>query len=93
MLRSIPLGQTFTMSPTYRAILRGNQVIWLDSPPNLLEDTEVLVTLSTVVPRSDGRKMAESLEKLAACHAFADIDPVQWQREIRRDRPLHGRDA
>jgi len=65
------------MSPTYWAILRGHQIIWLDSPPNLPEGTEVLITLSTVVPRSDGRKMAESLEKLAARHAFADIDPVQ----------------
>jgi hypothetical protein len=79
------------MPTTYRAILKGNQIIWLDSPPCLPEGTEVLVTLSTVVPRSDGRKMAETLENLAARHAFADIDPVQWQRDIRRDRPLHGR--
>ena len=39
------------------------------------------------------RQIADALEKLAAMHAFADIDdPVEWQREIRKDRPLPGRD-
>ena len=39
------------------------------------------------------RQIADALERLAAMHAFADIDdPVEWQREIRKDRPLPGRD-
>jgi hypothetical protein len=40
-----------------------------------------------------GRRMRGALEQLAAIDAFADVpDPVQWQREVRRDRPLPGRD-
>ena len=40
-----------------------------------------------------GTKMAAALEKLAASRAVASIeDPVAWQREVRRDRPLPGRD-
>jgi hypothetical protein len=37
--------------------------------------------------------MAEALEKLAASDAFSEIsDPSEWQREIRKDRPLPGRE-
>jgi len=33
------------------------------------------------------------LEKIAANNVFADIsDPVEWQRDLRQDRPLPGRD-
>ncbi len=33
------------------------------------------------------------LQKLAEIGAFADIEnPVEWQREIRKDRPLPGRE-
>ena len=40
------------------------------------------------------QRMAEALEKLAASDAFSEIsDPVEWQREIRKDRPLPGRDG
>lgn len=41
-----------------------------------------------------GEKMAEALAKLAKVNAFSDIkDPVQWQRDIRRDRVLPGREG
>jgi len=36
----------------------------------------------------------EALKVAVATNAFADIvDPAAWQREIRQDRPLPGRDA
>lgn len=39
------------------------------------------------------RELEEILERLAASKAFAEIDdPVAWQREIRKDRPLPGRE-
>jgi hypothetical protein len=39
------------------------------------------------------RRMAEALENLAAADAFSEIsDPVEWQREVRKDRPLPGRE-
>jgi len=38
--------------------------------------------------------LKEALEAAVATNAFADIaDPAAWQREIRQDRPLPGRDA
>ena len=39
------------------------------------------------------RMVQEALDGLAGLNAFADIDdPVAWQREIRKDRPLPFRD-
>jgi hypothetical protein len=38
--------------------------------------------------------MAAILERLARRRAFSDMtDPVGWQRDLRQDRPLPGRDA
>lgn len=40
-----------------------------------------------------GERMAAALDKLAALNAFSDIkDPAAWEREIRQDRPLLGRE-
>ena len=43
----------------------------------------------------NGKKIADVLDRMAARgSAFSDIsDPVEWQREIRKNRPLPGRDA
>ncbi|MDO8542299.1 MAG: hypothetical protein Q7S40_17810 [Opitutaceae bacterium] len=39
------------------------------------------------------RKIEAACEKLRELGTFSSImDPVEWQREIRRDRPLPGRD-
>lgn len=82
------------MLPTYKAILRDDHVEWIDSPPDRSRATPVHITLleeGTSVP-DRGKAMAEALEKLAQSGAFSDIeDPVAWQREIRKDRPLSGR--
>ena len=84
------------MLSTYRAILKGSQVIWLDPPPHLSEDTEVHITvLSTTpqaVPSHPGQAMADSLSRLANLNPFPDLDPSQWQRETRQDRPLPHRE-
>ena len=88
------------MLRTYRATLKGDRVEWSGEEPEralhdravpvyitLLEDTE----LSSDMP-SQGQRMADALEKLAAINALAHIDdPVAWQREQRRERPLPGR--
>lgn len=38
--------------------------------------------------------MAAALDKLAKLGTIKDIeDPVEWQREIHRDRPLSGREG
>jgi hypothetical protein len=84
------------MSESYKAILKGNRLEWTDTAPSdLAGEQQVEVT---ILDEADGlgdrrRRMAEALEKLAAADAFSEIaDPVEWQREIRKDRPLPGRE-
>jgi len=84
------------MVNTYRAILDGNQIKWIDLPPKRLRPTKVQVTLveETATTQSGrGQAMAEALEKLAKTGTFLAIaDPVVWQREIRQERVLPGRE-
>jgi len=83
---------------TYRAILKGNRLEWIESEPTDLEaeqpvEVTILDTPNDLDATTQGQRMAKALEQLAASNAFADIkDPVAWQREIRKDRPLPGRD-
>ena len=89
------------MHQTYKAILRGNHLEWSGEAPGQLESEqplEVHVTILNESPAdksaSQGRKMAEALERLAATDALAEIaDPSEWQREQREERSLPGRDA
>lgn len=84
------------MLPTYKAILRDDHVEWIDSPPDRSRATPVHITLLEEKPSvtDRGKAMAQALEKLAESGAFSDIeDPVAWQREVRKDRPLPGRKA
>ena len=87
---------------TYRAILKGGRLEWRgEAPPEI--DTERAVPVDVTILRDErfsasraanaGERMAAALEKLAASQAVDSIeDPVAWQREVRRDRPLPGRD-
>lgn len=36
--------------------------------------------------------MAAALEKLAQINAFKGIDPPAWQKDMRQDKPLLGRE-
>ena len=82
---------------TYRAILRGDRLEWTDpGPVDLNAEQPVEVTILDEPDQTANRRkrMAEALEKLAASDAFSEIsDPSEWQREIRKDRPLPGRDV
>jgi hypothetical protein len=50
--------------------------------------------LSDSFQKSQREALKKSLEKLAKMKVFADIkDPVEWQKEIRKDRPLPGRNT
>ncbi len=89
------------MLPTYKAILRGNQLEWSGEAPERSEEqpVDVYVTIlqetnasSSVAAR--GQRMAEALEKLASINALSEVtDPSAWQREERQDRRLPGRDV
>ena len=89
------------MIATYKARLHGNRLDWQEDPPPVsAADVSVLVT---VLPNEDaaprprvpsGRKLADILRRLARENAVPSIpDPVAWQREIRQDRVLPGRDG
>lgn len=90
------------MPNTYRAVLQGSHLEWREeSPPEISSERGVPVEVTVLrderfsaSPAPDaGERMAAALEKLAASNAVADIeDPVEWQREIRQDRPMPGRD-
>ena len=85
------------MSTTYKAILRGDRVEWLGAAPETSGGVAVQITVieeETAAQReARGRAMAEALQQIADAGGIPSIpDPVSWQREIRRDRPLPGRD-
>ncbi|GAK58888.1 hypothetical protein U27_05863 [Candidatus Vecturithrix granuli] len=86
------------MLDTYKAILKGNTVIWADDSPVMPlpeQEIEILVTVLVKMKTPDdhhrqrGEKMARCLEKLAKTGEIQGIsDPVTWQRELRKDRTI-----
>jgi hypothetical protein len=45
------------------------------------------------VKSSQGKRMATVLQRMADRHALSHIDdPIAWQQETRKDRPLPGRE-
>ena len=88
------------MLQTYKALLKGDRLEWIGSIPKeaAKASTLVSVTILREETRPDteraGPKMARALEELALSDPPTQIkDPVEWQREIRRDRELPGRDV
>ncbi len=86
------------MLHTFRATLRGDSLEWAEEVRHNLRDdrpVQVLVTILAEEPiapmNGRGQRMAAVLEKLAQAQAFAGIDPVAWQRDMRQDRELPGR--
>ena len=85
------------MVRTYKAILNGDRVEWIDGPPETGERIPVHITIpdktQQQAPQTEEKTAGELLQVLADMDAFADItDPVAWQREQRKDRPLPYRD-
>lgn len=84
------------MARTYKAILRGDRIEWVDIPPAGAQPTPVEVTLreeASGVSKQRGREMARALETLARTGGLPNIsDAAAWQRDIRRDRSLPGRE-
>ena len=87
------------MRRAYKAVLRGDRVEWLDGAPDIDGAVQVFVTLSDGAggsgdAQAEGKSAFESLQALADMGAFDGIDdPVAWQRELRRDRPMPLRDC
>ncbi|MCZ6678060.1 MAG: hypothetical protein O7E52_12495 [Candidatus Poribacteria bacterium] len=86
------------MLRTYKAILKGSHLEWIGETPEYDKNQplDIEVTISDHSAPSNvpdcGQQMAEILEQLAKNDAFSEIaDAVSWQGEIRKDRPLPGR--
>ena len=84
---------------TYRTLLRGDHLEWLEEKPASQTDAPLHVHVTVLEPESPsevyarGHAMAALLEKLTERRTFSTIpDPVKWQRELRRDRVLPGRE-
>ena len=89
------------MLNTYKARLKGDHIEWAESPPPALNGgtTDVLVTVlgsheaDTADKAELRRRRVAALERIAARGGIKSIpDPVSWQREMREDRPLPGRE-
>ena len=85
------------MLRTYKAILHGDHVEWLDKRPEQTQPVPVHITPLEDTPLEPagerGQVMAEALAALASRGTFAAItDPVAWQREVRHERTLPARE-
>jgi hypothetical protein len=85
---------------TYRALLRGDHLEWLEEAPESQPDAPLRVHVTVLEQESPseaharGHAMAALLEKLAERRTFATIpDPVEWQRDLRQERALPGREG
>jgi hypothetical protein len=83
---------------TYRALLRGDRLEWLEEAPKSQTDAPLCVHVTVLEQESPaeahtrGHAMAALLEKLAERRTFSTIpDPVKWQHDLRQDRVLPGR--
>ena len=90
------------MLNTYKATLRGNRLEWSGDIPKRLPSNKAVAVHVTILDESveettsvsRGQRMAAALEQLAAAGALPELtDPVTWEREIRQDRVLPGRES
>ncbi len=68
------------MVRTYRAVLHGDRVEWLQAPPDTATPLKVQITLldesTQEAPPPQGEAMSQALETLARLGAFSEIaDP------------------
>ena len=89
------------MLPTYKAIVKGNTIEWCnDVSEHIKPDSAVAVHITVLdesVPMTReerGQYMASALESLAEINALPAVrDPLAWERELRQERPLPGRET
>ena len=84
---------------TYKALLRGDRLEWLGEVPDPQTDAPLTVHVTVleqecpVAGHARGHAMAALLGQLAERRTFSAItDPVRWQRELRQERVLPGRE-
>ena len=90
------------MLSTYPAILRGQILEWLQEKPPQLNPNRAVTVHVTILEEAaksnssteQGRRMAEALAQLAQLQSeVATVDPLLWERDVRHERTLPGRNA
>jgi antitoxin component of MazEF toxin-antitoxin module len=83
---------------TVTVIKTGNSYA-LRVPKRYVEDAQLKSGQKTTIalpipePKQNRERIQEAIRKLQEIGAYNDIkDPIAWQREIRKDRPLPGRE-
>jgi len=87
------------MLQTYEAIYDHGKVRWVDAPP-AMNEARLLVTVLSDTPTTSavpeaalGNNLAVALKAAVLLNPYRDVaDPEAWQREVRSDRVLPGRD-
>jgi len=79
---------------TDEGLIRDGRIEWLgDAPPPSAVPLRVRVIVVEEEEATRGARMAAALRGVAASGGVASIpDPVAWQHEIRKDKPLFGRE-
>jgi len=87
--------RSIAVSHTYKAVLHGNRVEWIDPPPQGQRAVCVHITLLEAASEDRGKQMADALADLAALGRLSSIipDPANWQRELRKDTPVPHRES
>lgn len=89
------------MRAAYRAVLRGDRLEWRDEEPEDLSPDRAVEVSVTVLGTSNapataparGAAMAAALERLAAAGGPRSFgDAADWERDVREERPLPGRE-
>jgi len=87
------------MSNYIVTVIKTGNSYALRVPKAYIEDAQLSLGDKANIPlpqkpkKQDHKRIQKLWQELEALQPFQDIkDPVAWQREIRKDRPLPGRD-
>ena len=87
------------MLEKYRATIHGNTIVWDGNVPDDVANKDSVDVYVTVVDKPaagkvpNGARVAAALQKIADHGGVKSFpDPDKWLREIRKDRPLPGRE-
>lgn len=93
-MKTVSIHDAKTNLSKYIAAAKRGEKIYVGSFGK--SEVELVPTKDTKTkryPKKDQEKVQRLWAELQALKPFKDInDPVAWQREIRKDRPLPGRD-
>ncbi|MGB2924308.1 MAG: hypothetical protein WBB82_03325 [Limnothrix sp.] len=91
-MNTITIDIPETMMQRLQARNQPLQSLLLEALHQYINQDSSLENSSDLISGSDGQKMADALKQIALNHSLSDINPQDWQREIRQDRQMPNRD-